>query len=296
MPTLKGMQFPRPKAWNEFETIVWDLFRKVWNDPNAQKAGCSGQSQDGVDIWGHLQHGSRLAGIQVKLKTSGRSRLAKSELRAEVEKAKRFSPPLSEFIIVTSSLNDARVQEEARRITEEHRAEGLFSVDVWGWEEVERRLTDYPELLEKHYPEFFASWQEASWAEERDRPRFEVINRAVTELEKAFTPQWTLKQVSGDYVPNVQWRFRGQRFTMEWRQASGHELQRNPLSETFDLTVEPKADDLVEIDEIALEIRFHWRGKWRRELHRYPMTRRVLPQKVLWEEGREHLPPLYPDE
>ncbi|MDI6857184.1 MAG: hypothetical protein QME71_02590 [Dehalococcoidia bacterium] len=47
---------------------------------------------------------------------------------------------------------------------------------------------------------------------------------------------------------------------------------------------------------MGFEIRFRWRDCWRHELHRWPLTRKVLPHKVLWDIGDEILPPLYFDE
>lgn len=134
------------------------------------------------------------------------------------------------------------------------------------------------------------------WTEERDRPRFEVTLPSVTRLEAAFVPQFAVKQVSGDHVANLEWRIRGPRFRMEWRPASGSALARTHFVATFDLTAQPQEDDLVGLDEIAFEIRFHWRGQWRHELHRWPISRRQLPQKTLWDVHEERLPPLYPDE
>jgi len=137
--------------------------------------------------------------------------------------------------------------------------------------------------------------EEAAWSEERDRPRFEVALPSVGGLEAAFEPQFRVKQVSGDPVANLEWLIRGPRFSMDWRPASGSALARTHFVSTFDLTAEPREDDVVGVDEMAFEIRFHWRGQRRHELHRWPISRRQLPQKVLWDVGAERLPPLYFD-
>jgi hypothetical protein len=123
-------------------------------------------------------------------------------------------------------------------------------------------------------------------------PTFERTDAAMTRLETAFQPQWRIKQASGDYVPNLAWRFRGPRFQMEWRQAGGARLQHTSITERFDLSQPLRTDELVAEDEIGLEILFSWRGKVRHELHRWPITRRTTPQKVLWDVGEETLPPL----
>jgi len=51
-------------------------------------------------------------------------------------------------------------------------------------------------------------------SEERDNPTFEIISGALTRTENSFEPSWRLKQVSGDYVSNLEWQFRGPRFKM----------------------------------------------------------------------------------
>lgn len=114
-----------------------------------------------------------------------------------------------------------------------------------------------------------------------------------TKSEAAFMPRWRIKQAFGDYVPNLEWRFRGPRFAMDWRQASGHQLERTAITAQFDLSKQPaREDDLVGVDEIGLEVRFAWRGAEDHELHRWPITRKSTPQKIQWEVGHEVLPPL----
>lgn len=128
------------------------------------------------------------------------------------------------------------------------------------------------------------------WSEERDRPRFEVTQASVTRLETNFVPHFNVRQFSGDPMGSIEWRFRGPRFAMDWRQASGAALDRTHFTESFDLSQPLQDDPLVGGNEMGFEIRFHWRGRWRAELHRWPITRRELPTKVLWDVGPEILP------
>jgi hypothetical protein len=130
------------------------------------------------------------------------------------------------------------------------------------------------------------------WSAEKNRPTFEVIGGSLKCLEKQFEPSWKIKQVAGDYVSNIEWRFRGPRFRMEWKQTTGYALERTNISGTFDLTAEPKEDDVVKIDELAVEICFHWHGSRWHELHRWPIKRTEFPTKVHCDVGREILPPL----
>ena len=134
------------------------------------------------------------------------------------------------------------------------------------------------------------------WSEERDRPTFQPIFRAVTSTETAFEPDFKLKHVSGESIRNIEWHFRGPRFQMEWRQVTGYDLENKTITGKFDLTVDPIEDDLVQLNEMAIEIRFFWRGLFRYELHRWPITRKEYPAKVLWDIEGEILPPKYWDD
>ncbi len=48
MSSLLNKQIPPPASWEEFEDMCCDLWRLLWNDPNAQTNGRKGQAQAGV--------------------------------------------------------------------------------------------------------------------------------------------------------------------------------------------------------------------------------------------------------
>ena len=153
MPPLSSSQILPPSNWQDFESLCRDLWRELWNDPNAQKHGRQGQPQHGVDVFGRPGEGLEWAGVQCKLKSQiTGSRLTRGEIEAEVKKAHSFNPALSSLTIATTAPEDTKTQEAARLITEGQLAEGSFPVTVKAWDEISEELTDYPELLEKHYP------------------------------------------------------------------------------------------------------------------------------------------------
>lgn len=284
MPTLHQAQIPPPVSWRELETIVWDLCRAVWADPDTQKNGRQGQPQAGVDVYGRPNGGDAYAGVQVKLKTQPPTRVTVSELKREASKARRFVPALVQFTLVTSAPNDVRLQEAARLLTAQHQQEGLFAVAVWGWDEVQSRLAQYPDVLRRHYPQFFPS----DPTEDGDRPRFAIRGTSLSRRETEFEPQFAAQQFSGDKVSALMWRYRGPHLDpMEWRTVSGLDLERTPLTKCFDLTVRPHEDDRVGGDEMGLEFRFFWRGRWRRELHRWPIVRGDVRDEILPPEERD---------
>src|SRR3989304_6903736 len=152
MPTFFSSEIPPPSNWQDFETLCCDLWREIWKDPNTQKNGRQGQPQHGVDIVGRPDQGSRWAGVQCKGKDNYDDRsLTEKEVKAEVEKAKSFEPELSQFIIATTGPKDAKIEELARIITEEHIKSDLFSVHIWGWDDIKIRLAEFPELIDKHF-------------------------------------------------------------------------------------------------------------------------------------------------
>lgn len=147
MPIPASAQLPAPKDWDEFENLCADLFALEWEDSSLTRYGRRGQRQHGVDIFG----GGAKA-VQCKGKTRWPPKpLTEGEMRAEVEKAKTFFLPLTDFIFATTADDDGSLQEVARRITDEHSREGLFDVRVLGWGEVSRRLTSHDSLVDKYY-------------------------------------------------------------------------------------------------------------------------------------------------
>jgi hypothetical protein len=91
-------QLPPPENWQDFETLCWDIWKRVWRDPNTQKNGRTGQPQNGVDIFGRPGEGSSHSGIQCKGKDNFIEKsLTESELIGEVEKAKSFTPRIQGY-------------------------------------------------------------------------------------------------------------------------------------------------------------------------------------------------------
>jgi hypothetical protein len=108
---------PKPKVWQDFERKTRVLFACILADPNAQLHGRSGQLQHGVDILGYRDKDrGQLVGIQCKKKFHDAVSVA--ELEAELKKAKRFAPAITEFILVTTAPRDARIQRRALELTQ----------------------------------------------------------------------------------------------------------------------------------------------------------------------------------
>lgn len=152
MIDFTNAQIPAPLRWQDFEDLCADLWQEIWEDPGTQKHGRSGQQQHGVDIYGRPNQGLDYEGVQCKGK-DGRygQEVTETELRAEVEKAKKFHPTLKRFILATTAPSDQKIQLVARKITEEHLSARLFTVEVLSWDEIQRRLANHQKVIDKHY-------------------------------------------------------------------------------------------------------------------------------------------------
>jgi hypothetical protein len=153
MPTA----LPPPRNWQDFEDLCCDLWRRLWNDPETQKHGRSGQAQAGVDIFGRPNGGVEWAGVQCKHKEEHRA-LSRAEIEREVELARGFKPPLAKLLIATTAFSDRNAQQIAHEITERHREQGAFPVTIISWDDIRLHLAGFPDLIAKHYPDLAAAF------------------------------------------------------------------------------------------------------------------------------------------
>ena len=105
-----SISIPKPNNWQDFETKICELFKCILDDPLMQKNGRNGQPQYGVDIYGYIDlENKSIIGIQCKKKSE--ERVTESELRSEIEKAKKFTPKIKEFLLTTTAPRDQKIQE-----------------------------------------------------------------------------------------------------------------------------------------------------------------------------------------
>ncbi|TDY35346.1 hypothetical protein C8C89_3203 [Janthinobacterium sp. 75] len=157
---IRNKQIPKPRHWQELEDLCLSLFKSIWKNPLAQKNGRVGQPQNGVDIWGVVGGKQTcLQGVQCKGKDDSLSaKLTLSELNEEIAKAEKFSPPLEQWILATTAPSDVELQRIARELSVERERQGKFSVQIFGWGDLESLLCDHPNVLEAHYPELGTSF------------------------------------------------------------------------------------------------------------------------------------------
>jgi len=127
----------RPANWQDFESLCKKLWGEIWNCPEIQKNGRLGQDQSGVDVFGIPFNDDSYYGIQCKGKNEYiHSQFTEKEINNEIEKAKRFDPPLKKFYLATTAVNDSKIQALIRNKNLENKSKGLFEVHLFAWETI----------------------------------------------------------------------------------------------------------------------------------------------------------------
>lgn len=143
-------QLPKPKNWQDFESICHELWRSIWGDINAQKNGRQGQPQHGVDIYGYPSYSKGLHAVQCKGKNDNYdTKVTIDEINEECEKAKEFEPHISNYILATTKKKEITLQEHCLKLTSDHKYD--FPVSIWSWDDIEPEIQARPEILKKHY-------------------------------------------------------------------------------------------------------------------------------------------------
>ena len=148
MPSILSLDLPKPKNWQDFESIVLDALRLRWKSTTLQKNGRSGQAQQGVDIFGPDDIGRR-AGIQCKRYAKA---LTMKVVKEEAANAEVFKPDLTTLYVATTSDHDAKFQQEVRLYSDKRVAAGKFAVSILFWEDIVGGLALNPAVFKLHYP------------------------------------------------------------------------------------------------------------------------------------------------
>jgi hypothetical protein len=137
---------------DEFERLVRDIARRVYNDPGIERFGRKGQSQSGID---GLSPANSTITFQCKLKdtryeTDSRIRaVLMREMEDELAKTAGLSQPLTRFIFASTFKNDTHLQEKAASLSSE-----TLTVEYWGWDTINERVWEFAEaLIPIYYPQ-----------------------------------------------------------------------------------------------------------------------------------------------
>ncbi|MEP6935861.1 MAG: hypothetical protein ABI988_18300 [Nitrospirota bacterium] len=151
MSLLAAKNLPPPSSDEAFEELCLDVWKRLLNDPSAQRYGRPGQKQHGVDIIGRRRGSLDWIGVQCKLRRMGN--VSHQDIGKDIDAALRMNPRLADFVIATTGRRDTSLQDFARQRTEEHLGRGLFSVRPFFWDDFEEFLQDEPnfDILARHY-------------------------------------------------------------------------------------------------------------------------------------------------
>jgi energy-coupling factor transporter ATP-binding protein EcfA2 len=199
MPTPTTSVLPKPKSWDEFEDIVWDIYKREWRDPHAQRYGRSGQRQNGVDIYGQQNGSGSYIAVQCKRYEDGK--LNHRGIEDEISKAERFSSAISEYIIATTESRDTKIQDSIQCLNEQRKSEGKFSIHVVFWDDLCDKLANPGNcnLLKKHYSE----WKEIFNASDLDIDWYQISQIRLEKQQKLTTNFLTRSQGITHYLDPV---------------------------------------------------------------------------------------------
>ena len=124
------------------------LLRAYWQCPELELYATRGQAQHGVDIV-DLSGQEPLRAAQCKLHEEGKV-ATPSEVRDEIEKAKRFKPALGRFVIMTTGKVRKEVHDLLIKINGEHRKNNLFIVQVFDWGRIEELLDEHTDIRDSY--------------------------------------------------------------------------------------------------------------------------------------------------
>lgn len=133
----------RPSNWQDFEMLCCKLWGEIWNCPEIKRNGRSGQAQKGVDIYGMPSSDDHYYGIQCKGKDEySNKQFTEEEISAEIELAKGFVPPLKKLYFATTAQKDVKIEEFVRICNVKNRANGIFEVHLFSWEDIVEKIDE----------------------------------------------------------------------------------------------------------------------------------------------------------
>ncbi len=138
-------QIPKPKNWQDLETLCLAIWRKEWNTQSFKSYGRPGQHQDGVDLFGRYDDGLEYGAIQCKCKEEEK-KLTRTIITAEVNKARNFKPTIKRYVIATTFDSDVKLDSFVANLCQKNLNAGSFSIDLFGWQDIEKKLELYPDV------------------------------------------------------------------------------------------------------------------------------------------------------
>lgn len=143
MPSVNTSKIPEPTDWQEFQRMMCDLYKRIWEDSQASEFGRSGQSQFGVDIIGVRKSTCEREAVQCKVT----SKLRGDVIVREYEKAKTLPIKIKRLIIASTAPRDAKAQEIACNLSDN----GPFRCDLMFWDDIKNELANHMDIFRSYY-------------------------------------------------------------------------------------------------------------------------------------------------
>ena len=125
------------------------VYGVVYRDPSPKINGRKGQTQGGVDVF---VNASGIGRIGIQCKKYFRSVLKWEHVTDEVGKADKAKTPIRRLLIATTSPSDSALLHEVQLLSDRREAEGLFTVEVEFWEDIENRIESHAVLQDSYVP------------------------------------------------------------------------------------------------------------------------------------------------
>ena len=138
---------PSLKSWEQFQKMVCDLFKEIWQDPYAQEFGRQGQDQDGIDIIGRRQGSEKYEAVQATIE----SPLTKKKIEKDYNSSQNLGFKLDSFIIASTNKRDVKLQKYAIKLSDT----GPYKCIIRFWEDIIEDLAEYDQIRKKYYPEYY---------------------------------------------------------------------------------------------------------------------------------------------
>lgn len=135
-------ELAKPETEGDFEAMCHALYRRMWNDTSCTRVGGGGQSQFGVDILGH--DGKTSTGIQCKHYVKKAFTLA--TVSEDVKLADDATLDIGHMLFATTAANKSALVVEVRKLSDERKKAGKFTVSVDFWDAIEGHLRVHPEV------------------------------------------------------------------------------------------------------------------------------------------------------
>src|SRR5467141_422803 len=122
------LKYRIPANEADFEFFGLAILKVHWNCPGLDLYAHRGERQFGIDLL-DLSGTEPLSAGQCKLHAEWKT-IPPAEIMEEVSRARAFNPKLGRFAIITTARAMRTAHDAVLRINQEHRSQGLFSVEL----------------------------------------------------------------------------------------------------------------------------------------------------------------------